>query len=289
MNTVSQPLDDVTVRLREPHDLAFLRDIGRVFQVFDQQDSGNVGFGVDTGAEKLFVKYAGARTTQYGGDPADAVVRLKAAIPAYAALEHPALVRLRDHFAVGDGYAAVFDWFPGECLHEHWAFTREEKYTNPRSPSCRFQQLPLPRRMETLHAIFAFHEHVAHQGYVAIDFYDGSIMYDFAHLSSMICDIDMYAPLPYTNGMGRMWGSSRFMSPEECELGAEIDEITNVYTMGATAFGLLGGDRNRTLEGWSGNRAQYEVAWKAVSADRRVRYPSLSAFRLAWSAATDAG
>jgi serine/threonine protein kinase, bacterial len=42
--------------------------------------------------------------------------------------------------------------------------------------------------------------------------------------------------------MGRLWGSSRFMSPEEFGLGAKIDERTNVFNMGAIAFGLLGGE-----------------------------------------------
>lgn len=37
-----------------------------------------------------------------------------------------------------------------------------------------------------------------------------------------------------------MWGSSRFQSPEEYQLGADIDEVTNVYTIGATAFALFG-------------------------------------------------
>lgn len=35
---------------------------------------------------------------------------------------------------------------------------------------------------------------------------------------------------------GRMWGSLLFQSPEEYEVGTVIDEITNVYTMGATAL-----------------------------------------------------
>ena len=42
---------------------AFLRAIGRVFAVFDEQDSGNVSYGVEVGGERWFVKCA--------GDPAD--------------------------------------------------------------------------------------------------------------------------------------------------------------------------------------------------------------------------
>ena len=43
--------------------------------------------------------------------------------------------------------------------------------------------------------------------------------------------------------MGRLWGSSCFMSPEEFELNAIIDERTNVFNMGAMAFSLLGGEK----------------------------------------------
>jgi len=48
--------------------------------------------------------------------------------------------------------------------------------------------------------------------------------------------------------MGRMWGSSRFMSQEEFTLGVAIDEITNVYPMGAVAFALFGGESSIALE-----------------------------------------
>jgi serine/threonine protein kinase, bacterial len=37
---------------------------------------------------------------------------------------------------------------------------------------------------------------------------------------------------PFINTMGRFWGSSRFMSSEEFELGAKIDERTNEFNMG---------------------------------------------------------
>lgn len=33
----------------------------------------------------------------------------------------------------------------------------------------------------------------------------------------MICDIDFFRKSPAVNDMGRMWGSARFMSPEEYE------------------------------------------------------------------------
>ncbi|MFR8674924.1 MAG: hypothetical protein ACLVEO_08740 [Lachnospiraceae bacterium] len=65
-------------------------------------------------------------------------------------------------------------------------------------------------------------------------------MYDFVNGKTTICDIDLFRKQPCVNDMGHMWGNSRFQSPEEHQLGADIDEITNVYTLGATAFALFG-------------------------------------------------
>ena len=279
------PLDGVNVRLREYHDFSFLKQFGEVFSVFDEQDSGNIGFGVDDGNEKLFVKYAGAKPVEFSGNPEDAVERLKKAMPVYDALRHPALVELREHFCVNEGYAAIFSWFPGECMHAHWAFSPQEKYSHPDSPSYRYKHLPIERLMESLDAIYAFHEHVARKGYVAIDFYDGSILYDFSQHRTKICDIDFYDKLLYTNTMGRMWGSTRFMSPEEFECGAVIDEVTNVFTMGATAFAVLGDEADRSFDKWNGSEALHEVACNAINSDRDQRYPSISAFRHAWNSA----
>ena len=73
------------------------------------------------------------------------------------------------------------------------------------------------------------------------------------------------------------------MSPEEFEYGAAIDEVTNVFAMGATAFVVLGGETDRSFEKWDASDALYEVACKAVSLDRSQRYPSISAFRCAWN------
>lgn len=278
-------LDRVVVRLRESHDLRFLTDIGEVFCVFDEQDSGNICFGVDNGYERLFVKYAGARTIDFHGEPSEAVDRLRFACPLYDTLRHPSLVELRQHFRTSDGYAAVFTWFPGECLHSHWAFTPSEKYTHPDSPTYRHRHLPLDLRLDSLDTILSFHEHVAFKGYVAIDFYDGSILYDFSRNITKICDIDFYAGKPYINGMGRLWGSKRFMSPEEFELGASIDEVTNVFNIGAVAFALLGGELDRSCAKWEAGEALYNVARKATNPDTNGRYNSISALRHAWDEA----
>lgn len=74
------------------------------------------------------------------------------------------------------------------------------------------------------------------------------------------------------------------MSPEEYELGAVIDEVTNVYTLGAMAFALFA-DSDRSREKWPLSDALYKVASKAVASRRCERYESIQAFSKAWSLA----
>lgn len=66
------------------------------------------------------MKFAGAKPLTFDGNPLDAVSRLIEAIPLYNELESNSLIHLVSHFEVGTGYAAVFEWFTGECLHSHW-------------------------------------------------------------------------------------------------------------------------------------------------------------------------
>ena len=116
-----------------------------------------------------------------------------------------------------------------------WSFGGIAKYTNPASPFYRFKNLEIEKRLETIDTIFSFHEFVEAQGYVAIDFYDGSILYDFRNDTTKICDIDFYRKSPSFNNLGEnFWGSNRSKSPEEYKIGSLIDSKTNVFNIGAT-------------------------------------------------------
>jgi len=84
--------------------------------------------------------------------------------------------------------------------------------------------------------------------------------------------------------MGRMWGSARFMSPEEFTLGAVIDETTNVYAVGALAFSLFA-DCSREAADWTLSPALYAVAKKATADDRNERYATHAELLEAWDAA----
>lgn len=76
------------------------------------------------------------------------------------------------------------------------------------------------------------------------------------------------------------------MSPEEFEFGAAIDEITNVYLMGATAFALFS-NYDRTLEKWQLSEGLYKVALKAVSNERNKRQQSIQQFIEEWNKARE--
>jgi serine/threonine protein kinase len=125
-------------------------------------------------------------------------------------------------------------------------------------------------------------KYTAEQKFVAIDFYDGSVMYGFKRQKTIICDIDFFRKSPAVNDMGRMWGSSILMSPEEFEKGAVLDEITNVYTLGAMAFALFG-NYKRDLENWSLSKKVYDVAAKATSDSRDNRYQSVKELIYEWN------
>jgi serine/threonine-protein kinase len=285
---VTIQLDNVTFQLQEWHDFEWLRGMGRVFSVFDQQDSGNISFGFEKDGVSRFVKYAGAKPLHYAGSEKEAVERLKQSVSVNADLANRHLVRMLDHFGTAaGGHAAVFEWFEGECLHPHWSFPPPAKYVDPRSPYFRFRQLPAPRRLHALRTIFLFHLHVEAQGYAAVDFYDGSILYDFAANETKICDVDLYSKQPFVNTMGRMWGSTRFMAPEEFEHGAVIDERTNVFRMGAVAFALAGGELDRSFDKWDAGPERYEVALRAVEPSKADRFSSVAEFYEAWESASD--
>lgn len=270
-----QYIDGLPCKLKAPFDFGFLRKYGKVFRVFDDQDSGNICFGTEKDGQRYFVKYAGAPTCRGIGTPEEAVERLKAAVPVYSGLRHKNLIELVKAEEAGGGFALVFRWADGDCMGRMYPEAHR-----------RFLRLPVEARLAVFQDILDFFEYTASQGYVAIDFYDGSVLYDFVTGKTTVCDIDFFRKQPCINDMGRMWGSSRFQAPEEYALGAVIDEVTNVYTVGAAAFALFG-DYHRTADHWQLSEALFRVAAKAVSDDRPCRQQSIRQFREEWEAALE--
>ena len=65
--------DGIPCVVKEETDLSFLHRWGRVFRVFDRQDSGNLCFGLEREGRRYFLKYAGARPLCFDGEPSEAV------------------------------------------------------------------------------------------------------------------------------------------------------------------------------------------------------------------------
>ncbi|MCL2060332.1 MAG: GNAT family N-acetyltransferase [Oscillospiraceae bacterium] len=300
LDAVRMNINGVSFHVGEQHDFLFISKIGRVFRIFDAMDSGNICFGVERDGKRYFVKYAGARTQNYNGEITDAITRLKNVVKLYVDLQHTYLIRLIEHYSVGDGYVAVFDWVNGEGLRSYWDYVGQPMWSYPGSPNYRFRKLPIEKRIAVVDKIMGFHQHIIERGYIPVDFYDGSMIYDFDSGDFHICDIDFYRKAPTKNDMGKMWGSTRFMSPEEYELGADLDEKTVVYLMGAAAFELLSndtdeayqawknGELHRSFNAWSATKALFNVAMKAVSIERSERYQTITELIEAWNAAKTA-
>lgn len=268
-----QEINGCPYKLGAPFDFGFLKRYGKVFQVFDDQDSGNICFGVKQEGEKYFLKFAGAPTEQYKGSQKEAIERLKATLPVYEALRHPNLIEYLGSEEIGGGFLMKFRWAEGECMGRMYPAARK-----------RFLGTSLQAREKIFADILCFFEYLSEEGFEAIDFYDGSVLYDFASGKTTVCDIDFFRKRPCVNDMGRMWGSSLFQSPEEYELGAVLDEVTNVYTLGAMAFALFS-DYSREEEAWPLSQESYQVVSRAVSRSREERQQSVAQFRKAWERA----
>lgn len=268
-----QEIDGIPFKLKAPYDFGFMKQFGRVFKVFDDQDSGNICFGTERNGKRYFVKFAGAPTEQYDGITEDAIKRLCATVPVYQDLRHPNLVEFVDAMEIGGGYAVIFKWTDGDCMGRMYPAAHK-----------RIMELTNEKKLSLYRDLLEFLHHTAENGYFAVDFYDGSVMYDAETVKTTVCDIDFFRKMPTVNDMGRMWGSSRFQSPEEYQLGAPLDEVTNVYTAGAMAFALFG-EYKRTRDMWTLSDAAYDVAKRAVSDERAERQQSITELIREWEAA----
>jgi serine/threonine-protein kinase len=133
--------------------------------------------------------------------------------------------------------------------------------------------------------VFDVHRDLARIGWVASDFYDGCLLYDFARKTLRLIDLDTYNMGPFTNTMGRMFGSSRFMAPEELTLGAAIDERTTVFTLGRTAAEFLSdGTLNRPA--FRGSDPLFAVMERACREAPEDRFASVEELCAAWFATT---
>jgi hypothetical protein len=273
---MSHPLLDVT-RIDVPL-VEYLASCGDVFATITKHDSRNTSYGVAIAGVRWFVKHAVA------GD-GDAIGELESAIRFHAVVRHRAIVPLVGAIHASDGLAIVHPWRAGEVLADPFAPGALPR-ADPNSAFARFRALPLTELLTAIDAVFEAHSAVARAGFVAVDFYDGSVIYDFAARAIHLVDLDAYRP-PYTLDRERQFGSSRFMAPEEWQRGATIDERTTVYTLGRAAFVFLGGERGDSSLGcWRADARRYAVACRATATLPADRFATVAELHRSWLASS---
>jgi len=252
----------------------YLERIGEITYRFPVYDSRDQSFQTVVDNQRWFVKH---------GNTPQSVTWLKQAVHFNDAVQHEAIPRLHNAFTTPDGFTLVYDWVDGEGLRPERELRADEVH-----PRDRFCALPAAEIIDALNVIYDVHILIEKKGFIAEDFYDGSIIYDFEKKRIHLYDFDFYHPGPFINDRGRLYGSSRFMAPEEFQKGARIDERTNVFMLGRTAFVFLANNSD-SRDDWKGNDAMWHVAKKATNVDKQLRYPSVQEFVSAWYTAITTG
>ena len=164
----------------------FLESLGEVFVVHRGHDSGNTSYGVRIGGHAWFVKHA---------EDDEPISHLESAIVFHAAVRHPAIIPLVGWFRTSAGLAIVYEFQDGLIVNDPLAPGALPRQ-HPESTYARFRRLPVDEIIRALDAVHAAHVAVANAGFVAVDFYDGAIIYDFEHRQVHLCDLARIGLVP---------------------------------------------------------------------------------------------
>jgi serine/threonine protein kinase, bacterial len=264
---MSHPLLDIDRISATPRE--YLSSVGDIFAVFDErtQDSGNISYSVRVGDQPFFVKTAGIPDNPKPYlKHSQRVELLRNAVRVWESCKHAALVPLLNIIESPEGPLLVYPWQDAELLHLKLA---------------RFHALSAEERAQALDVFYELHAVLADKGWVACDLYDGCMMYDYARKRLWVVDVDTYHLGPFVNEMGRMFGSTRFMAPEEFQRGAMIDQRTTVFNLGRTAAVILSdGSLNRPP--FRGNDSMHSAVCRACDADPEKRFATVAQFHAAW-------
>lgn len=283
-------IDNVEFKLREYQDFTWLNKYGKVFLVIDETGSGCISFGIEKDNKKYFFKIAGAKTVEAEISEEESIKLLKEAVIKYKDIKHDNLIKYIDSFDYKKFFAVIYEFAEGECLFDHWNFEKY-KITKEITPLMKFKRLSVEKRMYVVEKLFSFFETFIDCGYIAVDFYDSSIMYDFEKDNVTFCDIDLFRKLPAINDLGKdYFGTKRLKAPEENKLGAVIDELTSEFTLGAIIFDIFSNVENNDeryekgmfvpndFEDFELSKEVYEILMKATSYERNDRYGSIKEF-----------
>ncbi|AXK45814.1 serine/threonine protein kinase [Brachybacterium saurashtrense] len=263
---------------------------GEVLARFDHrtQDSGNVSWLVSTPTGDLFAKSAGEEGPPPGAslpylDRAARVELLRSATAIARSVVHPALARLRNVIETPQGPVLVYDSAPGELVG-----VPAEHREDPDSAYRRFAASSPRLRLAVFDQLLDAHRALESEGWVACDLYDGCLMVDLTTGRLTLIDLDTYRRGPSLNDMGRMFGSSRFMAPEECALGAPLDAPTTVFSLGRL-LRHFGTGLCEDLARFCGGDATAAVVERATRTDREERFADVAELVAAWGAARSGG
>jgi serine/threonine-protein kinase len=271
--------------VEEPGD--YVRRYGTVVAEFGHltQDSGNVSWLVDTADGRLFVKTSGATGEQAPDAPVpyfdhdDRVRLLRNAVDLASSCPHLALPRLLNVIESPSGPALVYEAAPGELVHVPRA-----QRGDPMSAYQRFAHLPANQLLGVFDVLVDLHRALAAAGWVACDLYDGCLIVDFRTSSLRVIDLDTYRRGPSVNDMSRMFGATRFMAPEEFEMGAVIDERTTMFNLGRLIW-HFGTRLTERAEHFCGSPAVARAVQQACQPSPADRHAGVAAFAEAWRAA----
>jgi serine/threonine-protein kinase len=283
---------DVAAVDRPP--VEYVAEHGRVLREFGHltQDSGNVSWIVDTDGGSLFIKTAGRDAPPPPGaampyfDHAGRIRLLRNAVRVAQSCDHPALPRLRNVIESPEGPMVVFDAVPGELIGitTRPGVSAKVLRADPGSAYQRFAHLPAAQQLPIFDTLIDLHRSLADQGWIAGDLYDGCLIVDFDTITLHVVDLDSYRQGPSVNDMGRMFGSTRFMAPEEFRLGAPLDQRTTVFTLGRLVWHFAT-RLTEQADRFCGPDALAAVVRRAIGPDPDDRYPAVAELAEAWFAA----
>jgi serine/threonine-protein kinase len=247
-----------------------------VRQFGDRLDSRTTILGIETDGGPFVVKHA---------TDDESVGWLESAARFHATVSHPSIPPVVHRITTADGLAIVERWAPGDVLVDGFDPSVPDR-DDPRSPYQRFLRLPVWEITDAVRQLIYAHLAIAGAGYVAVDLYDGCLIYDFDHRELSLIDLDMYRRGPFVLESDRQYGSSAYMAPEEWRRGSTIDERTTVFTLGRFALVLLGCDRHGAPVGadFRGSERLFEIATQACASDPADRFQSVAELCRAWTA-----
>ena len=266
-------MSNLKVVSRIDHDPAtYVRGCSTVLREFNHlsQDSGNVSWLVESAGQHLFVKTAGTPDPPAPGAPvpyfdhAGRVRLLRNAVDLARSCDHHALPALLNVIESPVGPALVYKAASGDPIR-----VPSEQRGDPASPYQRLAHLPASamfRLFDTLIDVRAI----------------GGAAVARRVPTLTVIDLDSYRRGPTTNDMGRMFGSSRFMAPEEFELGAQIDERTTVFTLGRIVWHFATRLTEDSAE-FCGTAGLATVIQKACEPSPADRHASVADLVSAWN------